>query len=516
MAVAAQTWDAMTVAQREAVLADERVLAVVAGAGAGKTGVLTARVARRCLDGTAAAGHTLVCTFSRKAAEELRTRLWRVGVSGVRAGTVHRLALRVVAEWREHRSDPPPVVLGDRRRVLEAILAANPVRPLTAALLDTEIGWAKARLVSPDGYEAEVGAARRALRAPASQVAERYAAYEDQRRRRSLLDLNDLLLEAAAAIEDDDGFGTAVRWRHRHVLVDEVQDLSAAQFRLLRALGGQDPDLFVVGDPSQSIYGWSGADPSLIDDLGRHFPDIRVIRLEENHRCAPAIVRLATAALGRGGGPLRSTRPEGPLPVLCGHSDGEAEARWVAREAWLAHRPGRRWSHIAVLARTNAQLDTVARILRDQRIPVEQAGDDRGPASDLGPNTEDGTLESEADDESPDAGPADGVVLSTFHRAKGLQWPCVFVIGINEGLVPIASARASESLDEERRLLYVAMTRAEDQLWCSWAGEARPSRWWTEVEEARAELDREQAPAPPAVAAAHLARLRALVAGGPL
>ena len=120
------------------------------------------------------------------------------------------------------------------------------------------------------------------------------------------------------------------------------------------------------------------------------------------------------------------------------------------------------------------------------------------------------------DDEHPDASPADGVVLSTYHRAKGLQWPCVFVIGLADGLVPIASARSPEALDEERRLLYVAMTRAEDELWCSWAsdGGRRPSRWWADVEQARGDLEREQAPAPPAVAAEHLARFRALVAGG--
>ena len=311
----AEIRDGMTAAQREAVLADNQVLAVIAGAGAGKTGVLTARVARRCEDGTATAGRTLVCTFSRKAADELRTRLWRLGVSGVRAGTVHRLALRVVADWREHRSDPPPVVLGDRRRALEAALAANPVRLLTAALLDAEIGWAKATMVAPEGYEAEVGAARRVLRVPAGLVAERYAAYEDDRRRRSLLDLDDLLLEAAAAIEGSDGFGTAVRWRHRHVMVDEMQDLSPAQFRLIRVVVGDDPDLFVVGDPSQSVYGWNGADPGLMDELGRLFPGIRVIRLEENHRCAPAIVRL-------GDGRARTGRPAAPEHAARGAPPG--------------------------------------------------------------------------------------------------------------------------------------------------------------------------------------------------
>jgi len=200
-------------------------------------------------------------------------------------------------------------------------------------------------------------------------------------------------------------------------------------------------------------------------------------------------------------------------------SDGD-EARWVAREAWLAHRPGRRWSHLAVLARTNAQLRAIAEALDGQRIPYSFASGELGPASDLGPAPDDGTVNAVAVDGAPPPTDEsiDNVVLSTFHRAKGLQWPCVFVIGLSEGLVPIGSARVEAALEEERRLLYVAMTRAEDELWCSWAREAgggrrprRRSRWLGAIEAARAALEHEQAPAGPETVVEHLAQLRLLV-----
>jgi len=520
----------MTAAQREAVEADDRVVCVLAGAGAGKTRVLTLRVARRCDDASATPEHTLVCTFSRKAADELRDRLRRLGVFGVTAGTIHRIALRILRDWRDHARMPPPVVLGDRQRVLEAVLASSgpAVQPFVARHLDIEIGWAKARLAGPGDYEALARQVERTVRLPLGFTAQSFAAYEAERRRRSLLDLDDLLTESARVLEEDDGFAGALRWRFRHLYVDELQDVNAAQFRLLRVLGGLDPDLFCVGDPNQSIYGWNGADPDLLAHLPRVFPDARVIRLDANHRSSPAIVRLASAALEVTEAPT-STRADGPVPVIVEHETDVEEAQWVARRAWLSHGPGRRWSKLAVLARTNAQLRTIARALEQQKIPFSFASGDLGPASDLGSPSDDGTLgEPETVDTATwvsDAEHIDGVVLSTFHRAKGLQWPCVVVIGLGEGLVPIASARSEAAIAEERRLLYVALTRAEDELWCSWArgtstgsttAGRQPCRWLAAIERERVVLENEHGPAEPASVAEHLANLRSIVsrAGG--
>ena len=512
----------LTPAQREAVMADDPVLCVLAGAGAGKTGVLTLRVARRAGDGSATAEHTLVCTFSRKAADELRSRLYRLGVTGVTAGTIHRVALRVLRDWRDHNREPAPTVLGDRRRLLESVLAGHEAKRATVLHLETEIGWAKARMIVPQDYEQAACQAERVVRVPLGLMAQLFSAYEEERRRRGVLDLDDLLLESATVMEERPAFAEALRWRFRHLFVDEMQDVNAAQFRLLRALIAEEPDLFVVGDPNQSVYGWNGADPQLLADLPRVFPATRVIRLDDNHRCSPAIVRLAAAALDNPAPGSISTREEGSVPIVAEHESDRAEAQWVARQAWLAHRPGRRWSHIAVLARTNAQLRTIAEALGDQRIPFTFASGELGPASDLGTPADDETPGRRNEEEvaTPKDEPSDGVVLSTFHRAKGLQWPCVFVIGLSEGLVPIASGRSEAALDEEQRLLYVAMTRAEDELWCSWAHRAdaddgrsprRPSRWLGPIERERAALVQEQAPAEPETVASHLVQLRSLV-----
>jgi DNA helicase-2/ATP-dependent DNA helicase PcrA len=512
----------LTPAQREAIMIEHPVLCVLAGAGAGKTGVLTLRVARRSVDGSASAEHTLVCTFSRKAADELRVRLFRLGVVGVTAGTIHRAALRILRDWRDSSGGPVPTVIGDRRRLLEAVLADNKASRATSLQLEAEIGWAKARMIGPTEYEAAARRANRIVRVPMPLIAELFAAYEDARRRRGVLDLDDLLLESAGALDQNPAFAEGVRWRFRHLYVDEMQDVNAAQFRLLRALVADEPDLFVVGDPNQSVYGWNGADPGLLAELPELFSDTRVIRLDDNHRCTPAIVRLAAAALDATSPTPASSRSEGPIPVVAERGSDGDEAQWVARQAWLAHRPGRRWSHLAVLARTNAQLRAVAGALDRQRIPYTFASGELGPASDLGPSADDGTVEAAVVDGVAPHGdePIDSIVLSTFHRAKGLQWPCVFVIGLSEGLVPIGSARVEAALEEERRLLYVAMTRAEDELWCSWAREAgesggrrprRRSRWLGAVEAARATLEHEQAPAGPETVVEHLAKLRSLV-----
>jgi superfamily I DNA/RNA helicase len=196
----------------------------------------------------------------------------------------------------------------------------------------------------------------------------------------------------------------------------------------------------------------------------------------------------------------------------------------------MAHRPGRRWSHLAVLARTNAQLTTVAQAFDKARIPYVLAGGELGPGSDVAdgtPESPEGPAVTLAPAREPDqahGGDDDGVVLTTFHRAKGLQWPVVFVIGLGDGLVPISWASTPDALDEERRLLYVALTRAEDELFCSWslyrdarlAGTGwrprRPSPWLAAIEQVGARLARAEDPPDPGSVTAHLSELRARLA----
>lgn len=558
--------------QRAAVLADDPVVCVLAGAGTGKTRVLTLRVARRLEDRSAHPNHVLVCTFSRKAASELRERLWRLGAADVRAGTFHRMALQLISQYRAERGMPKPVVLADRRALLQAVLedpeggAARGGRTATrggsararavgtraprgtgsrrsgrgswneAARVEAEIGWAKARLIAPADFEEAARAARRRPAPSAAKVAEIYGAYEAARQRRGVLDLDDLLWHAADLLTADESFARAVRWWQRHLFVDETQDLNEAQYRLLRLLVGDEPDLFVVGDPNQSVYGWNGADPGLLARITDEFAGTRVLRLQQNHRCSPQVVRVAAAALGvEGSAAPVSTRQDGPVPTVVRLETDDQEARWVARQVWLAHRPGRRWSSIAVLSRTNAQLTRIAAALEAERVPYRAAGGDLAPASDLadgeGEHDEDPGDEEKEEEADVKAGDGaepgdDAVVLSTFHRAKGLQWAAVFVTGLSDGLVPLVTARSAAARAEEQRLLYVALTRAEDELTCSWAEYAeeasvaqgaprRPSPWLAPMEAAMSEL-RDTATADATSASEHLARIRSRIVTPPL
>ena len=176
------------------------------------------------------------------------------------------------------------------------------------------------------------------------QVADAYARYEAERARRRLLDFDDLIVACADALAGDSEFADSVRWRTRHLFVDEMQDVNPAQFRLLTAMLADEPDLFVVGDPNQSVYGFNGADPTLLDRLPELLRGTAVIRLDENHRCTPQVVAVATAVLRDGGPrraaevvPPRTTRIDGPVPTVIAHATDDDEAAWAARNG-----PGRR------------------------------------------------------------------------------------------------------------------------------------------------------------------------------
>ena len=533
------TWDALpganrlTVTQREAIESDKPLLCVVAGAGAGKTRVLTLRVARRVRDGSIEPDRTLVTTFSRKAAEELRTRLYSLGVSGVKAGTFHRTALSLLHEHRELRGRPLPQLLPDRRRLLAEVTTGDARR---ARALDGEIGWAKARLIPPEQYEAEARRHRRRSGMSAEQVADAFTRYETERSRRRLLDFDDLIVSCADALAGDSEFADSIRWRTRHLFVDEMQDVNPAQFRLLTAMLADEPDLFVVGDPNQSVYGFNGADPTLLDRLPDILRGTTVIRLDENHRCTPQVVSVATAVLREGGAfgvggevvPPRTTRVDGPVPKVVSHATDNHEAAWVADRAKMSRTPGRQWSSIAVLTRTNAQLAKVQEAMDKARVPSLIAGADLGPASDL--RGDSGRRGGQSDDDEPGRdeapGDRDRVVLTTFHRAKGLQWPTVIVLGLGAGLMPIASAQTPAAIEEERRLLYVALTRSEEELWCSWfersgddagsggRGARGPSPWLAAIERAITELEKEAAPTAATEVSRRVAELRRRLAEG--
>jgi DNA helicase-2/ATP-dependent DNA helicase PcrA len=458
----------LSTSQREAVTSSSQTVCVLAAAGAGKTRALTRRVWYRVATGTAKADHVLAITFTRKAAGELRERLAGLGLGPagdqVTAGTFHSVAAAQLRRWWADRRTPEPALLTRKGQLLAQLMDGRPgLEGANVADLASHIEWAKARDLSPAFFAEAASQAHRELPAGAEAIAALYARYEDEKRRRRLVDFDDLLGRYASALETDSRFAAAQRWRWQHLFVDELQDVNPLQYRLLMALLGDNKDLFVVGDPNQAIYGWNGADPTLLGKFPERWPEAEVIRLDDNHRSSPQVVAAAAAVLGRHAAGLRSSQPDGPLPEVRCYASEDAEAKGVALQVLDAHSRGAAWGQLAVLARTNAQLGVIGQALRRAGVPFHALAA-TAPAEDE---------EAPADDCTGAGEGGDVVTISSFHRAKGLQWHAVWACGLETGLVPISHATSSAAFSEERRLLYVALTRAERELYCSWARQRR-------------------------------------------
>lgn len=592
-------------AQRRCVTTPAATVVIEAGAGAGKTRVLTRRVAYRARVGAADPARTMVVTFTRKAAGELSGRLADLGVDGVWCSTVHAAARKLLDQYWSDLGKPRRVLTANPGRVLAEAL--GPAWAGHLRLVARELAWARPRGIDASTYAAAAGAHRRVVPLPLDHMAHALALYDEHKRRRGVMDLEDLLPLCTEALGDPT-FGDAVRWRVRHVAVDEAQDLDRAQWRFLRHLLGPSEDLCLVGDPQQSIYQWNGADTRFLTQLERVFPDAQRYCLETNYRSDAVIVSLASSLGGRSTPVEVTSEHTGTVQVLQ-HRDEQAEARQVVRWAREQRSAGAGWSQLAVLARTKALLEPVEQQLRAAGIPVRSGralldepvvrqalgelgrvwhlqparatavdlaeiveellgslarlgtakrgqsdvtGQSEGSGQSDGFGQSDGSGQSDGfglcrtasgdtvDDDDPSqpvqdtAGlwararleqlmalvdewataqpyapgahlmdwlhatlrtrggepgdPSSGVELATFHRAKGLEFDHVFLVGVEDGTVPLAR---SEHLEEERRLLYVAVTRARHSLTCSWAstrggaGSSRaqaPSPWLAEIE----------------------------------
>ncbi len=500
----------LTSEQRDAVCTKASPLCIIAGAGSGKTRVLTSRIAWQASTGLIDPRRVLAVTFTRKAAHELRRRTHRLGIrDDIAAGTFHSAALAILRNhWEANRRKPPELITSRR-----AFLARNNSKldRSTVADLDSEIGWARARLLTPEQYPDVAAKAWRRPSRGREFVAERYAEYEADKRKRRVLDFDDLLALCHTTMMRDEKFADAQRWRHRHLFVDEFQDVNPLQFALLKSWLGESSTLTVVGDPNQAIYGWNGADPDFIREVDRHLPGSSIVHLHTNFRSTPEILNAAGRVLDHE--PQPAVKPSGHQPTVT-VLEADEEATAIARAVRSRHRPGGRWSRQAVLARTNTQLLSIGRALERSGIPIRSRGDaalsrrveitdlveswnpkaplasvladesaelkftgesERGlmiemfldlarshVALDPSSTVRDFMTSLGTDDQSFRSG--DAVDLATFHSAKGLEWPVVHIIGMEIGYVPIAFARSRESLEEERRLLYVAATRAESEL----------------------------------------------------
>ena len=534
--------------QQEAVTARRGPVCVLAGAGTGKTRTITRRIAHLVHAGHVAPGQVLAVTFTARAAGELRTRLRVLGVGGVQARTFHAAALRQLRYFW-------PRVVGDAQwRLLEGKLrAVGQAAHRAGADTDSEslrdlageIEWAKASLITPEGYPAEVARIRRDVPTDAALVAKVYAGYEELKNSGGLLDFDDLLLHTAAALETHPGVAEEFRDRYRCFVVDEYQDVTPLQQRVLDAWLGQRDDLTVVGDANQTIYTFAGATPRYLLDFSRRFPEAVVVRLRRDYRSTPQVVSAANTIISSARGRVAGTRlrlegqqPSGPELTFTEHDDEPAEGTAVAAEVKRLLRDGVPASEIAVLFRVNAQSEVYERALDEAGVAFQVRGGERffarpevrqamaslrtaagrvdpagtatlvelvgavltplglteepaagtagrqrweslralvglaeeitavAPGTDLGGFA--GELATRADASHPPT--VQGVTLASLHAAKGLEWDAVFLVGLVDGTLPIQHADGDElKIEEERRLLYVGVTRARRHLALSWA-----------------------------------------------
>jgi DNA helicase II / ATP-dependent DNA helicase PcrA len=533
--------------QRTAAQAVSGPVCILAGAGTGKTRTITHRIAYGVHTGAFSADQVLAVTFTARAAGELRSRLAGLGVGGVQARTFHAAAMRQLRYFAPRvLGGPMPGLVENKLRLVATAAARARLTTDRTSLRDLagEIEWAKTTLATPDDYAARAKAAGREPPFEAAAVSAVYAGYESAKQRDGVLDFEDLLLVTAYALEEHQDVARQVRGQYRHFVVDEYQDVNPLQQRLLDAWLGGRAELCVVGDPNQTIYSFTGADPDYLLGFPDRYPDAELVKLERDYRSTPQVVSLANRLIGqaprRKGLPglrLLGQRAEGPEPRFSEHADEPAEAAAVAARCRALVDAGTPAAEIAVLFRINAQSEVYENALTEAGVPYVLRGGARfferpevreavlllrGAAAAghepgmLVPTVRD-VLASRgwAEHRPPPGGAArdrwqslaalvdlavdlveadpsldlarfvahlaeradaqhaptvQGVTLASMHAAKGLEWDVVFVVGLVDGVLPIAqSLSRPEAVEEERRLLYVAVTRAREELVLSWS-----------------------------------------------
>ncbi|HEY0635733.1 MAG TPA: UvrD-helicase domain-containing protein, partial [Gammaproteobacteria bacterium] len=371
--------DSLNDAQREAVCAPPGNLLILAGAGSGKTRVLTHRIAWLVRTGEASPYGILAVTFTNKAAKEMRSRieaLLQMPVGGMWVGTFHGLAHRLLrAHWREAKLPQAFQILDgeDQYRLIRRLLREQGL---------DEAHWPPRQVQGFINGRKDEGL--RAKHLPSSgdpwqkQMARLYQLYEEACERHGLVDFAELLLRAHELWLNHPEVLDHYRQRFRHILVDEFQDTNAIQYAWLRLLAGKSGQMFAVGDDDQSIYGWRGAKVENIHQFSRDFADVHMVRLEQNYRSTGTILAAANALIAhnsdRLGKELWTDGAQGELIRLYGAFNEIDEARFIVDriEQWIAH--GGKRSEAAILYRSNAQSRVFEEYLLAARIPYRVYG----------------------------------------------------------------------------------------------------------------------------------------------
>ncbi len=536
---------------------------VIAGAGTGKTRVITNRIAYAINSGVTDPTKVLALTFTARAAGEMRARLRALGVPNVAARTFHSAALKqLLYFWPYSFGGQFPTLLttksGFISQAIERAEIAIPAQAASLREIASEIEWAKVLEISPDAYQDEAIKSNRSIQLPNNKsksenleiIAKVYEAYESLKRQERTLDFEDVLLLTVGMLEEDRGVRERVRDQYRYFTVDEYQDVSPLQQRLLNLWLGNREEICVVGDAAQTIYSFAGATSNFLLSFKNRFPDAQVFRLSRGYRSTPEIINTANQILRSAnlvsdhGNELSSANNHGSKPVISGFNTTGEEISHVVNEVIKDINSGIDTSDIAILARTNSQLDQVKSALNNAKIASQIRSGERffdrvdvrdamrvirsasvlppeggnwyedlvsvlrpfGDAdyvhgflrlakemqsgssnldvdADISagslstdPNSNSNLrvtnmrtflreLEDRAEQNNPPTLP--GVTLATLHSAKGLEWKHLFLIGVAEGLLPISNAN---DLNEERRLFYVGVTRAKENIQITYAG----------------------------------------------
>ncbi|OMH27022.1 ATP-dependent DNA helicase [Tersicoccus phoenicis] len=556
--------------QRQVATSLQGPVCVLAGAGTGKTRAITHRIAHGVQTGVFAPQRTLALTFTARAAAEMRTRLRTLGVPAVQTRTFHAAALRQLQFfWPQAVGGQLPGLLDHKANLIAEAARRLQLTTDRAALRDVaaEIEWAKVSMLTADTYLASAAGRGAPGGFSTTTMTRLFQSYEDVKADRNVIDFEDVLLITVGILQEDARVAATVREQYRHFVVDEYQDVSPLQQRLLDLwLGGRE-DLCVVGDASQTIYSFTGATSRFLLQFRSRYPDAQVVELIRNYRSTEPVVSLANRLLtarrgGSAGGtwsdPLRliSQPGDGPDPVFTEYPDDEAEAAGVAARIGALIGTGVPASRIAVLFRTNGQSQAFEQALAAASIGYQLRGGERffarrevreailqlraaaraddgartvapdpsgtgerGTGSTVAATVKDVLSSLGYRDEAPSQGGAvrerweslaalvalatelateraghgqtfeladlvrelderaaaqhaptvDGVTLASLHSAKGLEWDAVFLTGLTEGLMPITFAQEQAEIDEERRLLYVGITRARRHLSLSWS-----------------------------------------------
>jgi DNA helicase-2/ATP-dependent DNA helicase PcrA len=535
--------------QRAVALATRGPVCVIAGAGTGKTRAITHRIAYAAAIGTMDPQKVLALTFTARAAGEMRARLRSLGVPTVAARTLHSAALKqLLFFWPTvFGGRTPDLITSKSGFITEAIRRAGLSSSLSITNRElmrdiaSEIEWAKVSEVAPEDFLNEIAQRVTKPRVNAEQLVQLYVAYESIKKQELAIDFEDVLLLCAAMVEEEREVRERIQNQYRYFTIDEYQDVSPVQQRLINAWLGTRNDICVVGDPAQTIYSFAGATPVFLNTFTQRFPDAEVIRLSTGYRSTPEITFAANSLLRSGsmGQELTAINEHGSKPLVQGFKDESAEIAGVSREINELLAAGTEPQEIAILARTNNQLKAMEREFNREAIPYQVRNTERffdrtdvreflkhvrqasvipsegsewidelrsiaqpfltGESIDgiaallhLGreldgdpqfqPKSLRGYLREVEDRVSQNNPPTMPVItLATLHAAKGLEWERVFLIGASEGILPLtnSSTLTDAMLAEERRLFYVGMTRAKADLHISYRGE--PSRFIREA-----------------------------------